>query len=568
MEKTIFFIVFLILFGISGCDTSVSQYQVVFRDYDASIILQVTINEGETVTPPENPSRRGFTFDGWDSDFTFVTSNIDIYAQYIINTYTLRFFSEDEVLIDEIDVIFGSHFNPPSPPEKEHHTFVGWSQNINDVSENLDLWPLYQINTYEITFLTENEEVLFQVDVEHGNSVVAPSDPIKEGHIFIGWNQPLDEFVEDTIISPIFEPLVFEIRIFDVNNTITETRSMTYGAIIETLNDYEPNTPHGYLWFKNNDVKPVEFPLKVTENSDLKMEQYTLNLLYEPHQLDGAEGWKVAQGTTTDRIIKIPSFYQGLPVIYIDREGFKDSLITEVTIPHTIIRIGTRAFEDAALLQMINFSEQGSLRSIALDAFAKTPSLSSVQLPEGLERLEQGVFYLSDNLKEITIPASLNYLGPYTLTHAFNLEKIEIAEDNPYFVSIMGVVYTKDLTQLIVYPSAKEALEYSVLSTTQRIRGHAFDNTQLLRLNLTSNIESIESFAIAGGSIESVVFRNGISPLINVHRDAFVYRPLNFAIYVPDVLHETYLNTQIYERFNENLEIKPLSQRSTDMTSP
>ena len=60
----------------------VDSYTVTFKDYDGSIIDTQTVKHGEDATAPEDPTREGYIFTGWDGNFTDVTSDLTITAQY------------------------------------------------------------------------------------------------------------------------------------------------------------------------------------------------------------------------------------------------------------------------------------------------------------------------------------------------------------------------------------------------------------------------------------------------------------------------------------------------------
>ena len=47
---------------------------------------EVTVESGQAATPPEEPTRDGFTFDGWDTDFSNVTSDLTVTAIWKENT--------------------------------------------------------------------------------------------------------------------------------------------------------------------------------------------------------------------------------------------------------------------------------------------------------------------------------------------------------------------------------------------------------------------------------------------------------------------------------------------------
>ncbi len=79
-----------------------------------------------------------------------------------------------------------------------------------------------------------------------------------------------------------------------------------------------------------------------------------------------AYGYRVAGiGTVTSSEIVIPEFYEGLPVVYISSEAFKDNTkITKVTLSDMTEMIGESAFQGCTSLESVIFPEYGKLESI------------------------------------------------------------------------------------------------------------------------------------------------------------------------------------------------------------
>ena len=59
-----------------------STYTVTFVDWNGTVLKTQTVEEGSSATAPSNPSRDGYNFTGWDKDFSNVTANVTITAQY------------------------------------------------------------------------------------------------------------------------------------------------------------------------------------------------------------------------------------------------------------------------------------------------------------------------------------------------------------------------------------------------------------------------------------------------------------------------------------------------------
>ena len=61
---------------------SPTYYDVTFQDYDGTFITTVSVEQGQAATAPAHPTRDGYVADGWDVDFSNVTSNLTVTAVY------------------------------------------------------------------------------------------------------------------------------------------------------------------------------------------------------------------------------------------------------------------------------------------------------------------------------------------------------------------------------------------------------------------------------------------------------------------------------------------------------
>lgn len=102
-----------------------------------------------------------------------------------------------------------------------------------------------------------------------------------------------------------------------------------------------------------------------------------------------------------------------------------------------------------------------SVKTIGPEAFGGC-ALTEILLPDSLREIEYSAFLHCDALETITLPKQLESLGSGALGDNARLTEIQISPENPNYVSMDGVLYNKDLTDLICYPMAKPEESYTV----------------------------------------------------------------------------------------------------------
>lgn len=84
--------------------------------------------------------------------------------------------------------------------------------------------------------------------------------------------------------------------------------------------------------------------------------------------------------------------------------------------------------------------------------------IESVTLPDSLTTIEKNAFYNCEKLKSVTIPQNVSSIGLAAFVEGLSessLTEIKVDPENPYFSEKDGVVFSKDGTKLIVFPSGR-----------------------------------------------------------------------------------------------------------------
>ncbi|MBR3760981.1 MAG: leucine-rich repeat domain-containing protein [Ruminococcus sp.] len=99
--------------------------------------------------------------------------------------------------------------------------------------------------------------------------------------------------------------------------------------------------------------------------------------------------------------------------------------------------------------------------------------------------------------KTISIPATVEYIsgnGPFSVCPVLTEIKVDSANEN--YISVDGVLYSKDKTELICYPSAKTGTSYAIPEGVKKIGYSSFYVTELSEITFPSTLEEMGAFAV------------------------------------------------------------------------
>ncbi len=126
------------------------------------------------------------------------------------------------------------------------------------------------------------------------------------------------------------------------------------------------------------------------------------------------------------------------------------SNITELEFPSSLMIIDEYAFASCTALADINFAE--GLQSINNRAFCRCSSLTDIHLPDSLVKLGDSVFSEDKKLSAVFIGASVSSISITAFLQCKALTEITVSENNNYYTSVDGVVYTKAKDDICVAP--------------------------------------------------------------------------------------------------------------------
>jgi len=136
-----------------------------------------------------------------------------------------------------------------------------------------------------------------------------------------------------------------------------------------------------------------------------------------------------------------------------------------------------------------------TLQVIDIQAFANCYNLTEAEFPQSqsLSTIRVGAFFGCNNLINKVIPASVSVIDPMAFSNSSG--DVTVANDNPNYSSVDGVLFDKNQTTLIHFPTNKVG-SYVIPSTVTTIDRQAFSNCdQLAAVTLPENLRRIEDAA-------------------------------------------------------------------------
>jgi len=180
-----------------------------------------------------------------------------------------------------------------------------------------------------------------------------------------------------------------------------------------------------------------------------------------------------------------------LPNSLLYLSGFRGcSGLTSIVIPNSVIYIDCGTFEYCSALSSVSIGS--SVTHIYSGAFYGCTALTSIVLPDAVSFIGENAFYLCSSLTYVFLGASVETIGTYAFTGCGALETIEVSENNPFYMSMDGVLFDHDAKTLLYYPRGKSGEHYVVPNSVTAIGNQAFYlNTHITSVTLGESVTSI-----------------------------------------------------------------------------
>ena len=186
--------------------------------------------------------------------------------------------------------------------------------------------------------------------------------------------------------------------------------------------------------------------------------------------------------------------------------------MSDMSLPSGLTSLGEEAFLNCGNLTSVTIPS--SLTTISERAFSECYRLEKVTIPESVTTIDTEAFDYCNALSSVAIPASVSELGVRVFSRCDSLTNIFVAEDNPSYASVDGVLFTKDCKKLIQYPCGRSGA-YVIPNSVSLVGIDSFAGCAgLTDITIPGGVETVDDDAFAGCTgLLHVTYMEGVTSI-------------------------------------------------------
>ncbi len=432
------------------------MYTVYFQTGSSSAVQSQRVEEGFTATAPESaPERLGYTFAGWNFDFTQkITQNTQIAANWTANTntaYKVEYYLQDlesdynyslyetENLTGTTDTTANAEIKSFAHFTHTENPYYGYSRESGNIAPDgsLVLRVYYTRDSYTVTFDGNGgvypyygNETQKTYTVKYGGKVTAP-EFTRTGYTQNGWDQPLPETISENItLSAARKINQYTLTLVLGGGQENKTITQDYGSAIEVETpEREGYDFNGWRESDNSWASVVTIPETMPAKNITVYANWNA-IFYLSESGDTITGL-TDYGKNATKLI-IPEKIDGVKIVDIDSAAFTNYNGGAYNEKDNLKYIGSKAnpylFLVEASKNLESFEIDSGCKYIGDQAFSECSNLTSIEIPNGITSIGGYAFYQCSNLTRIEIPNGVISIGNVAFSGCSSLTSITIPD--------------------------------------------------------------------------------------------------------------------------------------------
>jgi len=423
----------------------------------------------------QDPTREGYTFNGWYTTSSFTTAsntiptgstgNKTFYASWTPKTYTITLNANGgTVSQSSVSATYDATLNLPTP-SKTGYSFAGWVYASTKYSsgstwkgtKNITLTAEWEPNTdtkYVVNHYLERANSS-GYDLEDSQSLTgttgASVTPSVNAYSYFNSPSAKTETIKadgTLVVDYYYTRQTYLVRfVTNGGNTIS---SVTY------KHGQNANLPtpvrSGYTfggWYQDegmyNEFQESTITWEATLYAYWKEENKPSDFHYEG-ETEVTITWYQGSGTS----VVVPAYIGGKPVRTIaERAFFQNTTIKSVTVPNTVTALGSSVFTYCTSLESVSLSDNVTVISdyafdgctklatisisnnttkIGNGAFSNCSVLTSISLPNSITEIGSGAFQFCSELSGISIPNKVVSIGANAFMRCTKIKAISLPQ--------------------------------------------------------------------------------------------------------------------------------------------
>ena len=420
---------------------TLNTYTVSFIDYDGTVLKTQSVANGSAASAPENPIREGYRFNGWDVRFDNVTSDITVKAEYI-KAFRVTFLDYDGKVLKTQDVLYGESASAPQNPYRNGYIFDGWDSKFSYVRSDITVTATYKepliyvLNDDCQSYSVRNNGSTSDVYIPNTynglpvtsvggfassniTTISLPNSIISiEENAFMNCRQLENITIPNSVVSIGANAFSGCIK-FSYVSIPSSVKSIGSDAFLDCINISFVEASDLESWFniqfENRGANPLVnadyfycdyeliidlvVPEGVTSLSAITAGNKCFESVTLPKSITSIEAYSFAGWSELKRVVFSGS------ITTIGDNAFADCTnLEEIIIPDSVMTIGDKAFRRCKSLKRVKIGN--SVTSLGFEAFASCESLEEIEIPNSVIKIGSYAFASCTSLKSVTIWSS------------------------------------------------------------------------------------------------------------------------------------------------------------------